>query len=337
MRKTDRTAHCLVLREKNEHVSAYGRQYRFDLGTIRCQPLRRQLRRYILENYKNGTKALTTLRQEYSNLHYYEQWLLERGKSSLLQISRADAEGFPAYLSLIWSKKSGQPLRRITQKHIYDTVRSVYYWYACRNAKYDRLYGYFPTDVYPRIASEVRTLSAPCGQAERLLRALVHCENPCLQNGMLVLLSTGIAPSDVLALRTDALQYRPQGMFLHYYHHRKRCYRTIPVSAVCARAIEAQCAKTAELRAAAGDCGQRLFLYRTRDRRVAPPSADMFRYWLRGLAAQNRLPEEACAQVTCTAFRYLLTQELAAQQIPDFVIQELTGCHAAERRLPVCV
>ncbi len=339
MKCADYTSLCWVLREKDPRVSACGRQYRFDFRKIRSQTLRRQLQRYVWENYRSGKKTLATLRQEHSNLRYYEAWLYERGRGSLAQLRRADAEGFPAYLSLIRSKKSGQPLRRITQKHIYDTVRSVYCWYAQKNEHYGRLYGYFPTDVYAGISRETRILSASCGQAEQLFHALLQSPNPCLRHGMFILLSTGIAPSDVLALRADALQYRPQGIFLRFYHHRKRRYRTIPVSAACARAIEAQNAQTKQLRSSAGRRYQdRLFLYCTRTHDVIPPSPDMFRYWLRQLAAQTDRTELTGQRVTCTAFRYLLTQELQREYIPSFIIQELTGCRAAaERRDTLCI
>lgn len=339
MRTADYSAQCWVFRERCADASDYGRSYRFDFSYIHSQMLRKELQKYVWQNYRGRSKTLATLRQEHCWLRYYEQWLYQRGVQSLAWIDEADVEGFLSYLNLCLSKKTGRPLQRMTQKHIYDAVRSVYVWYSGSSPRYAQLAGYFATDAYPKIGERLRTQSAQNGYAQALTEALRRSDNPCLKHGLFLLLATGLTPSQLLTLRTDALEYRAQGVFLRYYHQRKRQYHTIPVSSTCERVFQELRAQTARLRAVVTRTyRKRLFLYETRDKRVIPPSPDLFRYWLRCLQLQELDMAAGQKPLTCTQLRVSLMRELSEHQIPQVMIQELTGSVSdTERGQFLCV
>lgn len=133
------------------------KQYRFDFSFFRSESLRAEIKAYIWQQLRFESKLPATLRQELCWLRYYEQWLYENEICSLAQITRADAEGFLSYLHVCVSEKTKQPLCMLTQKHIYQTVRGVYRWYACRDRAYVRLLFFFPTDVYARLGWRAHT------------------------------------------------------------------------------------------------------------------------------------------------------------------------------------
>lgn len=246
MKRAKRWEQCWLLTETEEASPWKDKVYRFDFSYIRSDKLRRELQDYMWNSYQTGDKMLSTLRQEQSWFRYYEAWLYLHGIDSLAQITAADAEGFLTYLHTCISRKTGLPLRLITQKHIYDTVRTV---------------------------------SATEEQTKRFVCRLDQAENPCLRYGMTILLTTGIAPRDLMRLRTDCLQTGERGISLRYYHHRNRTYRTVPVSRSCVHAVQQLQEQTKELRRMAPEeCREQLFLHFDKWEQVVTPTPDLFRY-----------------------------------------------------------
>lgn len=122
---------------------------------FRSEALKAEIKVYMHQQLCFAKKKPATLRQELCWLRYYEAWLYERKVSSLLEITRADAEGFLSYLHICVSKKTRQPLCMLTQKHIYQTICGIYRWYAYRNCAYVQPLLFFPTDAYARIGRAV--------------------------------------------------------------------------------------------------------------------------------------------------------------------------------------
>ena len=324
MRRAKRWEQCWLLTETEEASPWKDKVYRFDFSYIRSDKLRRELQDYMWNSYQTGDKMLSTLRQEQSWFRYYEAWLYLHGIDSLAQITAADAEGFLTYLHTCISRKTGLPLRLITQKHIYDTVRSIYRWYAFRQPEYREALLLFPTDVYQRINRTVRTVSATEEQTKRFVCRLDQAENPCLRYGMTILLTTGIAPGDLMRLRTDCLQTGERGISLRYYHHRNRTYRTVPVSRSCVHAVQQLQEQTKELRRMAPEeCREQLFLHFDKWEQVVTPTPDLFRYWMRKLQKNE---QKADTRLTCTMLRCGLVRDMYAYGMPSVIVQELTGC-----------
>lgn len=326
MRRSERCGLCWTFTETDTH-SPWQRTYRFDFSYIRSVPLRREMQAYFWCHYRNGDKTLATLRQEHSWLKYYETWLYERGIGSLTQIRPADAEGFLTYLHTCVSKKTNRPLRLITQKHIYDTVRGVYRWYALRRPEYAVAARMFPTDVYQRINRVRRTTCVSESDVEQFLQVMEQTENPCLRYGTTILAVTGLAPGDLLSLRTDCIQTDEKGVSLRYFHHRKHVYRTIPVNETCARAVQMLKEQTEGLRRSAPEeRRQQLFLHCGKWEQVTTPDADLFRYWMRRAQKEARTGNLLNDEVlTATMLRCALLQDMWERKVPYMVIRELTG------------
>ena len=332
MRQCKRRACCWTFAETDQN-SPWRRKYRFDFTYIRSVRLRRELQDYMWHHCRSGVKSLATLRQENSWLKYYEAWLYERGIDSLFQIRREDAEGFLTFLHTCVSKKTGRPLRLITQKHIYDTVRSVYRWYAVGHPEYAAVAQLFPADVYQRINRIVRTDYVSQGEVAQFLQVVEKTKNPCLCFGGTILTVTGLAPADLLSLRTDCIQMGRGGTYLRYYHHRKRTYCTVPVSEVCVRAVQKLKEQTDELRRIAPKEGkQQLFLYCNKWEQVVTPEPDLFRYWMRRAQEKDLIQEAhgksavAAGEVlTATMLRRALIRDMWERNVPYMVIRELTG------------
>lgn len=287
--------------------------YRFDFSYIRSDRLRREFQDYLWSCYRSRAKTLTTLRQENSWFKYYEAWLHERGIDSLSQIRPADAEGFLTFLHTCLSKKTDRPLRLITQKHIYDTVRGIYRYYAMRRPEYAMAARLFPTDVYRRINRITRIENVEMREVAAYLQVLEGEENPCLRYGGKILSMTGLSQGELLGLRTDCIQSCEAGYFLHYYSHRKRKWQRIPVNETCAKAVQALEKQTEELRKSAPpQKRQQLFLHRNKHGQTIVPSPDLFRYWMR---------------------RTALFDDMRERNVPCMVIRELGGNpFVAERR-----
>lgn len=337
MRRPECFAPCWTLTETDEYTP-WQKNYRFDFTVIRSEALRQELQYYLWSQYRSNTKKLSTLRQEYSWLKYYEEWLFRRGIHSLREICRADTEGFLTYLHTCISAKTRRPLRLITQKHIYDTVRGIYRWYAVRKEGYLDAFCLFPADAYQRINRITRTECTSRDEADDFLQLLEQAENPCLRCGGTILAVTGISPGDLLCLRTDCIEKEKTGTFLRYYQHRTRRYRVIPVSEVCVHAVETLREQTDPLRQLVPKEKQKhLFLHCGRSGRVISPDPDLFRYWVR--SAQSAVPEaaEGCLQpaevvnpsgrkeMTPTMLRMALLQDMWERKLPYMVIRELTG------------
>ena len=321
MNKYAKSKDCWMLDEGEVHSPWYGRTFRFDFSNIRSVTLREQVKYYIWKNYRSGDKVLATLRQEMSWFRYYEVWLWERGVDSLEQIREADAEGFLTYLHTCISKKTGRTLRLITQKHIYDTVRGLYRWYAMRDNAFADALGLFPGDVYQRINRVVRTERMEAEKKDGFLQALSRTQNPCLRYGGRILAVTGIAPSDLLGLETDCLKSGKNGVSMRYYHHRSRVYRMMPVNRECTQAVENLKVQTDALRQLAPEEAKcRLFLHYSKWEQVIVPDADLFRYWLRQLM-ERETAEEA---PTLTQLRYGCVQDML-RFLPPAVVGEVTG------------
>lgn len=321
MNKIDRQEDFWVLTETDPNSQCRGKQYRFDFSFIRSRRLREQFKRYIWKNYRVGDKKPATLRQELSWLRYYESWLHEREIEALEEIGQADAEGFLVFLHVCVSPKTKRPLRMITQKHIYDTVKGIYRWYSWQQPEFLSLAELFPVDVYQRINRTARHQEISEEQAERFLRALEETDNPCLRYGGAILAATGIAPGDLLGLRTDCLQKNGSGVSLCYYNHRKRAYQRIPIGAGCARAVRGLKAHTRELRRhAPKEMQQRLFLHNGKWDQVIVPDTALFCYWLRRLMKNEKNKET----LTCTQLRYARAKDMRSVMQP-LAVQELTG------------
>ena len=353
MRRSERRGFLWTFTEKDRH-SPWQRSYRFDFSYIRSDRLRRELQDYVWSHYRSKGKTLATLRQEYSWMKYYEAWLYERGIESLSQIRQADVDGFLAYLHTCVSGKTNRPLRLITQKHIYDTVRGIYRWHAVRQPEYACTLQLFPTDVYQRINRVTRTECVSQGDVVKVLQTLERAKEPCLRCGGTILAVTGLSPSDLLSLRTDCIQMRKKGASLRYYHHRKHKFCTIPVSTACVQAVQMLTEQTRQLRQIAPeDRQQQLFLYCDKWGQVITPDPDLFRYWMRRAQMTGQLQSEADAQIydagadmshtrqaaylsnvpdtpdakllTCTMVRYALLHDMWERKVPYMVIRELTG------------
>lgn len=321
MNKLNQKGDCWSFTETDPDSQWYGRQYRFDFSYIRSKKLREQFKYYIWKNYRAGDKMPATLRQELSWFRYYEAWLYECGIEALEQIAAAEAEGFLSFLHLCISDKTKRPLRLITQKHIYDTVRAIYRWYAWRQPEFLAAAELFPGNVYQRINRIRRQQEVPAETAELFMKALKQNDNPCLRCGGKILAATGIAPGDMLGLKIDCLQKSSGGVSLQYYHHRKKAYRRIPVGAGCLEAVKELEAQTAELRRyAPEDVKQRLFLHCGKWDQVIVPDMNLFRYWLRRLMEH----EENGGTPTCTQLRYACAQDMLSVMQP-LAVQELTG------------
>lgn len=322
MRRSEKKGSLWTFTEKDNH-SPWQRIYRFDFSCIRSDILRRELQDYVWGHYRSKDKTLATLRQEYSWMKYYEAWLYERGIGSLSEICQADADGFLTYLHTCVSGKTNRPLRLITQKHIYDTVRSIYRWHAARRAEYARALQLFATDVYQRINRVTRTECVPQGKVTQFLQILEREKEPCLRCGGTILAMTGLSPSDLLSLRTDCIQMRKKGASLRYYHHRKRKFCTIPVSTACVQAVQLLTEQTRQLRQIAPeDRQQQLFLYCDKWEQVITPDPDLFRYWMRRVQMTD-VPDAKL--LTCTMVRYALLHDMWERNVPYMVIRELTG------------
>lgn len=338
VKRSGRSELCWTFTETDEH-DLRRRTYRFDFSYIRSERLRRELQDYIWYQYRSREKMPATLRQEHSWLKYYEAWLNGRRIDSLFEICRADVEGFLTYLHTCISPKTGQPLRLITQKHIYDTVRGVYRWYCMKQPQYATVAQLFPTDVYQRINRVTHTTCVPAEDVTRFLRVVEHVENPCLCCGATILAVTGLAPGDLLGLRTDCIQISEKGASLRYYHHRKRMFRTIPVNDACVRAVQALKEQTDALRRnAPEESKSQLFLHRNKWKQVTIPSPDLFRYWMRCAQAdgQNKKSGEGLKNVeppdkagdlvmTPTLIRDALLWDMWERNVPYMVIREFGG------------
>lgn len=347
MIRSERGELCWTFTETNKH-SPWQRRYRFDFSYIRSVELRRELQVYLWYHYQSKDKTLATLRQENSWFKYYEVWLHERGIDSLIKICQADVDGFLTYLHTCVSKKTNRPLRLITQKHIYDTVRGIYRWYAFRQPEYVHALQLFPTDVYQRINRVTRTECVSQGDVEHFLQMSEQSENPCMRCGGTILAVTGLSPSDLLGLRTDCIQIGEKGAYLRYYHHRKRTYRTLPVNEACVQAVQTLKEQTEELRRLVPEeRRQQLFLHCSKWEQVITPDPDLFRYWMRRAQMADQLQSEPDAQkcdggsdvlhaqavahtpdaqlLTCTMVRYALLRDMWERKVPYMVIRELTG------------
>lgn len=162
---------CWLLLEQPEHAAKPVKRYKLSFAFFRSEQLKTEIQIYMRQQLRFEQKKPATLRQELCWLRYYEAWLYERRVASLAQITRADAEGFLSYLHICVSKKTGQPLCMLTQKHIYQTVCGIYRWYAFRSRAYVQPFLFFPTDVYARIGKASYEKSA-----EERLRAWLHAK-----------------------------------------------------------------------------------------------------------------------------------------------------------------
>lgn len=317
---------CMVFVETDIHSAWYGKTFQFDFSDIRSETLRGQIAYYIWKNYRAGDKTLATLRQEKSWLRYYEAWLWERGIDALEEIGEADVEGFLTFLHLSISEKTGHTLRLITQKHIYDTVRGLYRWYAWQSPVYAEAAAFFPRDVYQRINRTARAEHISGEKRARFLHALERADNPCLRYGGTILATTGITPADLLGLETDCVRIMQGGTCLRYYHHRKRVYRTMPVNKSCIEAVESLKVQTEDLRRIAPEeTKQRLFLHYSKRAQVIVPDADLFRYWLRRLDGCGAEEKESFtpAQIRSACVRDML------RFLPPVIVGEVTGASSA--------
>ncbi len=322
MNKKIQSADHLLLVERDAHSQWYGKTFRLDFSDIRSERLRGQVKHYIWKNYRAGDKTPATLRQEVSQLKYYETWLWERKIDALEHIRREDAEGFLTFLHTCSSKRTGGTLRLVTQKHIYDTVRGIYRWYAAGNDAFAEAAELFPRDVYQRINRSIRTGRLSREKKERFLQAIEQADNPCLRYGGTILAATGISPSDLLGLETDCLTRDENGVRMRYYYHRGRTYRTVPVSPGCASAVEHLREQTEGLRRLAREeTGRHLFLHYSKWEQVIVPDADLFRYWLRQLLACGEEKE----RMTLTQLRYARVKEMLMLEVPALVVSEVTG------------
>lgn len=324
--------------------SPWGKNYRFDFSYIRSAALRLEFQDYMWHQYRSGRKNPATLRQENSCFKYYEAWLHERGIDSLFRIGPADVDGFLTYLHVCVSPKTNRPLRLITQKHIYDAVRGIYHWHALRRPEGIAAAQMFPTEVYRKVNCIARTGYVEQREVTDYLQALEQEQNPCLRWGGRILAMTGLAPGDLLSLRTDCLQDAKTGSFLHYYNHRKRDWVRMPVNKTCVQAVQALRAQTEELRRLAPPKKrQQLFLHRDKHRQIIVPDPDLFRYWMRRVQrascahdAQNRMDAGAASgsrMMTATMLRRALVDDMRERNVPYMVIQELSGNpFFAERR-----
>lgn len=339
MRRSERKGLLWTFVEKEKH-SPWQKTYRFDFSCFRSVRLRAELQEYVWCHYRSRDKMLATLRQEYSWMKYYEAWLYERGIDSLAGICQADVDGFLTYLHTCLSNKTKKPLRLITQKHIYDTVRAIYRWYAAREKSFADAYQMFPTDVYQRMNRIPRTDCATQGDITYFLQRTAQVDNPCLRYGGTILTVTGLSPSDLLSLQTDCIRISKKGAHLRYYHHRKHRFLTIPVNENCVRAVEQLKEQTANLRSIAPEEEQRrLFLHCDKWENVITPDADLFRYWMRRAQREgggSSVADEAHRSdggsqtagdkmLTCTMIRYALLRDMWERNVPYMVIRELTG------------
>lgn len=339
MRRAECRKLCWVLPEEELH-SPWKKSCRLDFSYIRSAGMRREIQDYMWYQYHSGRKKPSTLRQENSWLKYYEAWLYGRGIDSLFGIRREDAEGFLTFLHTCVSNKTGRPLRLITQKHIYDTVRSVYRWYAIRCPEYAAAARLFPTDVYQRINRIVRTDHVSQEEIAQFIQVLEKTKNPCLCCGGTILTMTGLAPADLLGLQTDCIQMGREGTYLRYYHHRKRTYCIIPVSQVCVRAVQELKEQTDELRRLAPkERQQQLFLHCNKQNQIVTPDPDLFRYWMRRAQEKDLLQEEknmsatsAGEAMTATMLRHALIRDMWERNVPYMVIREMTGFSSVTER-----
>lgn len=328
MRQSKRSACCWTFTEIDPD-SPWRRKYRFDFTYIRSVRLCRELQDYMWYHYRSGAKSLSTLRQENSWLKYFEAWLYKRGIDSLFQIRQEDAEGFLTYLHTCVSKKTDRPLRLITQKHIYDTVRSVYRWYAVRRPEYAVVAQMFSADVYQRMNRIVRTGYVEQSEVADFLQKLEQNRNPCLRWGGKILAMTGLAPADLLGLRTDCIRSAGTGSFLHYYDHRQHSWRRIPVNEECVQAVQSLREQTEVLRRfATPEKRQQLFLHRDKHGQIIIPDPDLFRYWMRraqtdDLSKTDTASDNRC--MTATMLRSALIDDMWERNVPYMVIRELGG------------
>ncbi|MGN0335889.1 MAG: hypothetical protein ACI4EE_00120 [Lachnospiraceae bacterium] len=336
MRRAECRKPCWVLPEKERH-SPWGKSCRLDFTYIRSVRLRRELQDYMWYQYQSGGKKPTTLRQENSCFRYYEAWLYERGIDSLFQIRQEDAEGFLTFLHTCVSKKTDRPLRLITQKHIYDTVRGIYHWYAMCRPEYAAMAQMFPTDVYQRMNRIVRTGYVEQSEVANFLQKLEQNRNPCLRWGGKILALTGLAPADLLGLRTDCIQSSGAGCFLRYYDHRKHSRQRIPVNEECVQAVQSLREQTEKFRRLAPrEKRQQLFLHRDKHGQIITPDPDLFRYWMRRAQTDDLSKTDAASDKRCmtaTMLRSALIDDMWERNVPYMVIRELGGYPlSAERR-----
>ena len=339
MRRSKRRECLWILTDTDEH-SPWERKYRFDFSYIRSEKMRAEIQDYMWHHYRNGDKALTTLRQENSWLKYYEAFLYERGIDSFFDISREDAEGFLTFLHTCVSGKTNQPLRLITQKHIYDTVRGVYRWYAVQKTSDMAVLQFFPRDVYQQINRITRSEYVSNDEVTQFLQLMKNTKNPCLHCGSTILAVTGLAPADLLGLRTDCIRMDGENAYLHYYHHRKGTYCTVPVSDVCVRAVKKLKLRTDELRRIAPkEKRKQLFLCSRKQGQVTTPGPEQFRYWMRcaqmkecleadeslGTGAKQVSEKPQSTIMTAGRLRSALIRDMQEQMMPYMVIQELIG------------
>lgn len=309
-----------VLTEADEH-SPWERKYRLDFSYIRSDRMREEMQDYMWYHYRNGSKVPATLRQENSWLKYYEVYLNSREMDSLFQIRREDAEGFLTFLRTCVSKKTKQPLCLITQKHIYDTVCSLYRWHAVQQPAYLTVAQFFPGNVYQRINRIPRTEYVSQREITQFLQLMKKTKNPCLYYGSRILSVTGLALSDLLNLQTDCIRIHEQVPYLHYYHHRRQIDCMVPVGQECVRAVQKLKICTDPLRPIAPKEKQKqLFLCKKSQGQVIIPDPDQFRYWMR--CAYNAASGHA---MTATKLRHALIWDMQEQLIPYMVIQELVG------------
>lgn len=345
MRRSEYRNPCWVLTETGA-PSPWGKSCRLDFSYIRSEGLRLEFQEYMWHQYRSGRKKPATLRQENCCFKYYEAWLHERGIDSLFRIGPADVDGFLTYLHVCVSQKTGRPLRLITQKHIYDTVRGIYHWYVFRRSEYVAVAQMFSSDVYRCVNCIVRTGYVEQREVTGYLQALEQEQNPCLRWGVKLLAMTGLAPGDLLGLRTDCIQNTETGNILHYYNRRKREWMRIPVSEACVQAVQALWEQTEELRRSAPlQKRQQLFLHRNKHGQVIVPSPDLFRYWMRctqkergeqneqTVSAAESRTESMSRPMTATMLRCALIDDMRERKVPYMVIQELSGNpFLAERR-----
>ena len=321
------------LQDKDPESQYYGRTFHFDFSYIHSANMLSVLKDYVWQNWKSGSKTLSTLHLE-SNFKHFVAFAQMHNISSFKDLNNSKVELFLSYLRTIISDKTGNPLSYKSQKCYFDSLKGVISWCRIHRPNDVPSGEIFTGNEFTRVDYRVKIDFIPDDVLTKINISLIDETNPYVKYGIIILESTGMRVGDLLKLRIDCIKpHLISGYTISWFDHKNRKeHPPLPVRSECAEAVRHLIDTTVSIRAEAKDnFKDLLFIHRCPGGhhigQVIPINKDTIRIWLKKYAQDHGIFDANGKPYNLTThqFRRSLGTDMLSKNIDLNVIQQVLG------------
>lgn len=323
------------LKDFDEHSINYGKTRKFDFTPFENSELCFLVKNYIWQNYRTGSRSISTLHSFVRYCRYFDRFINQRGIRSLRYLSNLDMDFFLSFLHTDISARTGEKLSANHQKGIFSSVRSLVYWAQIHMPNSVPEKEIFAGNEYRDVGHKLTIDFIPDDILTQIDSALKNEENPYIKNGIIILESTGMRVRDLLNLKTDCLKpHLISGYSLEWFEHKgRKPHPPMPVNNRCVKAIQELLFVTKELRNEADEnIKDYLFIYRCKSGRfvgqIKQVNYENFAlFYLPGFVKRHNIIDSDgnLYKLTCHQFRRTLGTDMLSKGTDINVIQQVLG------------